>query len=620
MDQPTSLQGSAGAARRPAQSQPAEARQAAQPPPQPVAVEVPERPKLAPGVRPAGQMQESGFKNPPWLIEREGERYIQVTELLHKIAEHCTGEYTPDEIAAKITESGTPVRVETIRSLLAQLLIPRGLVEAKDGTVMSAGQAELSPLAVNMKMARVSPRVFNPLTAVLQVLYWPPVLLLALAASAAVQAWVLIVHGVGGSLHNLLYAPALMLAAMGFILVAAAFHELGHAAALRYGGGQARTMGIGLYLIYPAFYTDVSDNYRLGRWARVRTDLGGFYFNLLFALAVVGLYAITGWEFLLVLVLLLDLEILRQSLPFVRLDGYWALADITGIPDFFSNVGPFLRSLLPIKKWQGRKMPELKWWAKAVFITYILVTVPVLLFLLFVMIEGVPRLLATTVDSYRNLAGGLTDALSKGDILGILASAVQMITLAIPVLGTAFILYVLGKKLLIKLWTWASPTPARRAAGMLGSALLFGLLAYLWAPQIPGFLPGGGQEGLLYRQANFTPIQPGERGRLQDAVAAVPVLGSGVSGGEAAATETPTPTPSSTPTATATGTPAARQTATAAPVRTATVPAAVVTPTAIAVSPTPVRTASPAATATPVATAPSGAAAPATPEAASGTP
>jgi putative peptide zinc metalloprotease protein len=32
-------------------------------------------------------------------------------------------------------------------------------------------------------------------------------------------------------------------------------------------------MGVGLYAFYPAFYTDVSDNYRLGRWARLRTDL-----------------------------------------------------------------------------------------------------------------------------------------------------------------------------------------------------------------------------------------------------------------------------------------------------------------------------------------------------------
>ena len=87
-------------------------------------------------------------------------------------------------------------------------------------------------------------------------------------------------HGVAGGVRDALYAPGLLLIMFAATIGAAAFHELGHAAALRYGGGMPRGMGAGLYIVYPAFYTDVSDNYRLGRWARVRTDLGGFYFNL----------------------------------------------------------------------------------------------------------------------------------------------------------------------------------------------------------------------------------------------------------------------------------------------------------------------------------------------------
>src|SRR5207248_6312744 len=47
----------------------------------------PERPKLAPGVTLAGQMKESAFKNPPWLIEREDAGYVQVPEVLYRIAE-----------------------------------------------------------------------------------------------------------------------------------------------------------------------------------------------------------------------------------------------------------------------------------------------------------------------------------------------------------------------------------------------------------------------------------------------------------------------------------------------------------------------------------------------------
>ena len=103
-----------------------------------------------------------------------------------------------------------------------------------------------------------------------------------------------------------------------------------------------------MYLMYPVFFTDVRTTTASRRWARVRTDLGGFYFNLIFALGVFGLYVLTRQEVLLVMILLMNFEIIHQLLPVVRLDGYWTLADVTGIPDFFSRMGAFLRSILPI--------------------------------------------------------------------------------------------------------------------------------------------------------------------------------------------------------------------------------------------------------------------------------
>src|SRR5579884_4529490 len=69
---------------------------------------LPDRPRLAPGIRLAGQMHESAFKEPPWLIEREGAGYVQVTALLYRTAEQCTGANTFDGIAANLTAAGLP--------------------------------------------------------------------------------------------------------------------------------------------------------------------------------------------------------------------------------------------------------------------------------------------------------------------------------------------------------------------------------------------------------------------------------------------------------------------------------------------------------------------------------
>ena len=64
------------------------------------------------------------------------------------------------------------------------------------------------------------------------------------------------------------------------------------------GGATPGVMGAGLYLVWPAFYTDVTDSYRLGRGGRVRTDLGGLYFNALVAVGIIGVW-VTGYDALL---------------------------------------------------------------------------------------------------------------------------------------------------------------------------------------------------------------------------------------------------------------------------------------------------------------------------------
>src|SRR5437588_3764741 len=223
-----------------------------------------------------------------------------------------------------------------------------------DGSVAPVAAGGASPLALTLRMKMFGPEAIMPVTRLLKVLYWPPVLLAILGVAAFAEGWLYFVHGIGSGIHDAIYTPGLMLVVLVVIVVSAAFHELGHAAALHYAGGKIKGMGAGMYIVYPSFYTDVSDNYRLPRWKRVRTDLGGFYFNLIFALGIMGLYVFTGQEFLLLMVLLINLEIVHQLLPFLRLDGYWTLADVTGVPDFFSQMTAFARSILPIKAWKGR--------------------------------------------------------------------------------------------------------------------------------------------------------------------------------------------------------------------------------------------------------------------------
>ena len=458
-------------------------------PSSPTTVPLLERPALAPNVQLVGEMQETGFTERQWLLQRDGQ-FIQVTELLYRVAEHADGSRTLDEIAAGVTAATEwDVSADNVRHLIQTKLLPMGLIAPAGDAIPKRIAATRdnrngSPLGLNARTSVLSPRVIDPITEVLQVFFAPPILALVLVIVAVAHGWLYFVHGVASGVRDALYAPGRLLGVVALLVLAGIIHEFGHAAALRYGGGRVRGMGVGIYLIYPAFYTDVTDSYRLGRWGRVRTDLGGFYFYLIFALATIGGYLITGWEFLLFVVVLINLDIVRQTLPFVRLDGYWALADLTGIPDPFSQMGPFLRSLKPDQS-GGNRLPNLKPWVKRIFIAYIALTIPVLALLLYLFVKHAPRILGILLDALQTQMEEFSQAWGAGDALRVTAALAQMLILALELLGIMYLLVNLARRTVTSGWAWSKPTPARRAAGVLGAGLGVALLAYLWIPQLP---------------------------------------------------------------------------------------------------------------------------------------
>lgn len=452
----------------------------------PVAAGLPEQPSIAPTVELLGELQGTGFTDRQWLIRRDG-RFLQVTELIYRIAEHSIGERTVEEIATAVTASTDwVVTADNVRQLIETKLIPMGLILTAAGTVAPRAEGDgRSPLQIGMRVKVLSPRIIDPITSVLRLLYRPAVAVPLLLLIMAVYGWLYLVRGVGDSVRAALYMPGGLLLLMGLAVVSGIFHEFGHAAALRYGGGKVGRMGIGFYLALPTFFTDTTDSYRLGRWARLRTDLGGIYFHLIFGLALIALYLATRQEVLLAVVLVISLDILYQLVPYVRLDGYWALADLTGIPDFFSQMGPFLRSVLPGQRGiMASRLPQLKGWVKVAFSLYIIGTVPLLLLLAVVAVWGFPRYLAIGGEALMHQVTLLSLAQSVGDAVLTAAAASQLLLLALSLIAGVYFVYTLLRKPARSLWRWSTPTRPRRAVGALIATAAVALLVVLWAPEI----------------------------------------------------------------------------------------------------------------------------------------
>jgi putative peptide zinc metalloprotease protein len=456
-------------------------------------VELLERPSLAPNVGLVSEVQGSGFADRQWLVECDG-RFIQLTELLYRIAEQANGERTPEDIASGVTAvTDWSVTADNVRQLIETKLVPLGLIAPSDGSSVPRRDAGGgSALQVNLRTRVLSPRVIEPIARALQFLFAPAVLIPLLVVMAAAHAWLYFVHGVADALRATLYTPGGLVLALALMMVSGVFHEFGHAAGLQYGGGRARGMGAGLYLIYPTFYTDTTDAYRLNRVSRLRTDLGGIYFHLIFALGLVALYFASGQEILLAVVALISGDVLYQLMPYVRLDGYWVVADLTGIPDMFSGIRPFLRSARPGVTPGESRLPRLKPWVKVAFIAYIVLTLPVLgLFLLLIVVQA-PRVVTIGLDAFIYQTSLLSTAWTTGEVLLLAAVTSQMLLLTLSLLALAYVLFNLVRPLIRGLWNWSTPTPARRVAAAFALAVMIAGVGLLWFPWLPvAALPTG---------------------------------------------------------------------------------------------------------------------------------
>ena len=110
-----------------------------------------------------------------------------------------------------------------------------------------------------------------------------PVIVAVTGSVLAVDWWLFATDGLGGGLRQVLRDQVDLLVVLGLSVVSAMFHECGHAAGCRYGGARPGVIGVGVYLVWPSFFTNVTDSYRLSRAGRLRTDLGGLYFNAVFS-------------------------------------------------------------------------------------------------------------------------------------------------------------------------------------------------------------------------------------------------------------------------------------------------------------------------------------------------
>ena len=384
---------------------------------------------------------------------------------------------SPELVSADL---GRSLTADQVRYLITAKLLPLGVVAA-EGAPAAAPKAN-PLLALRARGTLLSERAANAAGALLTPLFRGPVVVAVVVSIVAVDWWLFAVHGLGGGLRQVLRDPVDLLIVLGLSLVSAVFHECGHAAGCRYGGARPGKIGVGIYLVWPAFFTNVTDSYRLSRAGRLRTDLGGLYFNAVFMLALAGIYAATSSEVLLLVIAFTHLEMLEQLMPFVRFDGYFILSDLIGVPDLFARVAPIVKSALP----RGRRDPRvtgLRRRARIVVTAWVLCVIPLLAFGIGYLVLYLPAVNRALWNS-ASLQAHLMTAAVHGHRYAM--AAVDAIGIALVTLSLAGSLYVvtgLARRLTVLGRRWSAGRPARRLlAGAAGLAVLAALAAF-WTLQ-----------------------------------------------------------------------------------------------------------------------------------------
>ena len=433
-------------------------------------------PVLAEGVELLGEYRDSGYSEPRYLARRADGQMIQLPRPVFVVAESIDGQRDVQALAERASAAlGRRLSGDAVRFLIEEKLRPVGLVD-RGGRGEEPLPRARPLMAIAARHTLVPARWVNRLSGALAWLFAPGVMAVALIAFAAAWAW-FVVNGGSHLAAGVLAHPGLVLVVLGLMWASAVVHEFGHGSACRRGGGHPGRIGFGIYIIWPALFTNVTDSYRLSRGGRVRTDLGGVYFSALSVVALTAGYAATGSPALAAGTILVTYAAFIQLLPVGRLDGYFLVGDLLGIADPMAHIRPTLVSLLR----RGRNDSVLRPRVRMAAGVWLGLTLPCVAAFLLMMLISLPHLFSISFQAIGRETTALETAVRAGDVVVSGVCALTIFTLLLPPVGVTLVLGRVVTRLVRAARRSSQGRPLRLAAYIAAAASFVGIVMFIWA-------------------------------------------------------------------------------------------------------------------------------------------
>lgn len=163
---------------------------------------------------------------------------------------------------------------------------------------------------------------------------------------------------------NAFFSGANLLSLWATIAFAKLIHELGHGVSCRRLGAECHEIGMMLLVFSPSLYCDTTDSWMLReRWKRMLIASAGMYLeSILSAVAFILWWNTTPGTFhFLCLNLMVTSSVstvLFNANPLMRLDGYFILSDLCGIPNLRARSDAALRDFAAWVVFGSRPQPD----------------------------------------------------------------------------------------------------------------------------------------------------------------------------------------------------------------------------------------------------------------------
>jgi putative peptide zinc metalloprotease protein len=359
---------------------------------------------------------DSSNAKPTFVVRSSQGRYVQVTATAARLLELRDRGLSASAIADEL--ASTPgVTAEAVEEGLARIDAKLASVDDKPLSTGFLFELPLIPARAVRWLTRPFVPVFHT---------WPAIVLVV--ASVVALTALFAIHGMPAVTMDAVFP------AFGISLVTLFVHELGHAAAcMRFGAAPSR-IGFTIYVVYPAFFCDVTEAWTLSRRQRVVVDVGGFYLQ---GLAIAGLavaYFATGWAPL-HLAVWMALGTFALSLnPMFKFDGYWIVADALGVANLADERGKILRYYGALIR--GRRPPPLPYprWVSALLAPYSIVSFA---FFGWFLLTATPAL-ATHLIGYPAVVADMVGTIARGETPGGMAIVRLLAASFVTVLALLF--------------------------------------------------------------------------------------------------------------------------------------------------------------------------------------